>query len=1095
MQIRDLSMRSNEDTDPRGLAGHSPEQRTPDIDGDTLLRDVDTPHLRNEVHRRLFGKVVDPVRIARFPVLRRIGHGGMGVVFAAFDNELDRKVAIKLLRPGLGDDGAQLRDRLLREAKALARLSHPAIVQVYEAGEHDGQVYLAMEFVEGRTLRQWCDAERRSVRELLDKFLQAGEGLVAAHAAGLVHRDFKPDNVIVGDDGRVRVLDFGLALLGTDAAVVLDEAVVDLSLDRLTRTGAMIGTPAYMAPEQLLGEPADARSDQFSFAVTLYEAIFGVRPFVGETLEQLRAAVVKGDIAAAKAGRDAAPVARALRRALLPDREQRYADLAELLAALRKTQRRRGVVFAAVGVIVAMGVGGVLEQRSRAAEIESLAATVDSLGNEVQGERSRADDAETQLRKRGDVLTLGEARFSAKRDPSLALSLLSRLSDDDEAWGADTWSLVQRSAAGATAEEIVPVPPGQVAHSVVLDGRAVILVDQRTEGSTLWFPWEERSLVLAEGRHSRKRVDERTWIIQNDGSNDAVVWDFAAGAAIAPLADVELGWSIVSEDRTKLVKHLEKSWAAVDLRTLAQTELPITRDHMLVFVGGSADWTMSFGFERLDATGKVTAKLHTEENENSMYASLGDGRFARLVGHRLQIWNSVDNDVRTLDLGGGDAPVGMYVSEDGKRLAVGDVAGRLLIVDTRTLAAEELHPTTGRIDPRKWLADGRLLFARTADGGVLVDVERGGTVALLQGREIKDVRLDDEQRLVSISDGVIRRWSIDLEGRGDPEGRDLVAIDGPAADGTYVALRDGGELVRWSGAEWKVVGRHEGAMSLSVAAKGDVVVTTGSSGLMWWSLASDESRRLRDRLDDVALIEPPAVDPNGRWAVVHAEQFCEVIDLRDGTSRKIGGPGLMMNLAFAADEARFYMSAMRGGDDILRRWETETWQELPEVPLAGEFLAIAAGRRIAVRGREDVTIVELDPDGAPSIVVPLGFVTALRFSSDGRMLAGMSRDGRVVLGDSGTGRAGQVGPRLRARARMMSEHDSPGSGAFADKRRVAFSSDGTRVLVLDSNGALQRSHLLPPAQPSELRAWVRTNAPRLPASATLEDLAPDDESE
>jgi hypothetical protein len=157
------------------------------------------------------------------------------------------------------------------------------------------------------------------------------------------------------------------------------------------------------------------------------------------------------------------------------------------------------------------------------------------------------------------------------------------------------------------------------------------------------------------------------------------------------------------------------------------------------------------------------------------------------------------------------------------------------------------------------------------------------------------------------------------------------------------------------------------------------------------------------------------------------------------------------------------------------------------------FLDVGAGQRVAVRNREAVTIVELATDGAPPKLLPLGFVTGVRFSEDGHMLAGIGSDGRVMLADTRTGHAGAVAPRLRARERMMSEQSKLGSGPHYDKRRVVFSGDGSRVLVLDSDGALQRSRALPPTAPAELRDWVRTNAPRLPASATLEDLASGDD--
>ncbi|HWB74204.1 MAG TPA: serine/threonine-protein kinase, partial [Nannocystaceae bacterium] len=290
------------------LAGHGAPVvavRTPDND-DGPFGDLDTARLRNVIARRVFGETIDPVRIGRYPTLRRIGQGGMGVVYAAYDNELDRRIAIKLLWRGDVQDeaeAARMRARMLREARALAQLSDPSIVQIYEAGEHEGHVFLAMEFVEGPTLRQWLESERRSVTDVLEVFAQAGRGLAAAHAAGLVHRDFKPENVVITPQGvpktyRVRVLDFGVAL--TTRAVQEPELVDAPAANddaRLTMTGAMIGTPAYMAPEQIdRSRAADARSDQFSFAVALFEALFGRRPFVGGSITEVVAATLAGRI-------------------------------------------------------------------------------------------------------------------------------------------------------------------------------------------------------------------------------------------------------------------------------------------------------------------------------------------------------------------------------------------------------------------------------------------------------------------------------------------------------------------------------------------------------------------------------------------------------------------------------------------------------------------------------------------------------------------------------------------------------------------------------------------------------------------------------
>ncbi|MBL8743732.1 MAG: serine/threonine protein kinase, partial [Myxococcales bacterium] len=228
--------------------------------------------------------------IGRYRVIGRLGEGGMGAVLAAHDPELDRTVALKILHESAGDERGELRDRLAREARAMAKLAHPNVVAVYDVGADpaSGQLFVTMELVDGTTLRDWLRTPRSS-RAILDVFMAAGTGLAAAHAAGLVHRDFKPENVLVGRDGRVRVGDFGLARPPRGAAA--SDAPLSPTL---TRTGAIIGTPAYMAPEQFLGEAADARSDQFAFAVALFEALRGERPFAGASLRELSENVVAG---------------------------------------------------------------------------------------------------------------------------------------------------------------------------------------------------------------------------------------------------------------------------------------------------------------------------------------------------------------------------------------------------------------------------------------------------------------------------------------------------------------------------------------------------------------------------------------------------------------------------------------------------------------------------------------------------------------------------------------------------------------------------------------------------------------------------------
>ena len=301
----------------------------------------------------------------RYTLVRKLGEGGMGEVYVAYDEQLDRRVAMKLLRRAAASAAEE--QRILREAQALARLSHPNVVQVHDVGRLGDQIFVAMELVVGANLRQWCRAAPRGWREVLDKVSQAGEGLVAAHAAGLIHRDIKPDNLLVGDDGRVRVADFGLARTESAAEPPAEGPPPQGSLlaTPLTQAGEVVGTPAYMAPEQFLLAPPDVRCDVYALCVVLYEALYGERPFRGKDWRELAAAVL--------AGRFTPPpreppvpgwLVRVITRGLARDPKERYPTVAALLADLRRpllAARRRwlaagGVAALAAGVALGQGV-------------------------------------------------------------------------------------------------------------------------------------------------------------------------------------------------------------------------------------------------------------------------------------------------------------------------------------------------------------------------------------------------------------------------------------------------------------------------------------------------------------------------------------------------------------------------------------------------------------------------------------------------------------------------------------------------------------------------------------------------------------------
>ncbi len=299
--------------------------------------------------------------VGRYVVLERIGEGGMGVVYAAHDPELDRKVALKVLRVDPSRDEIAVRARLQREAQALARLSHPNVISVHDVGASPHGVFLAMELVDGQTLGQWLRDEH-DWRAVLDVFLRAGQGVAAAHHAGLVHRDFKPDNVLVGRDGRVHVTDFGLARMAGPAELSDDQSHDSPLRLSLTRTGMLLGTPAYMAPEQMSGDAIDARADIFSFCVSLYEALYRQRPFAGANLEELRRSMALNQVRMPAAGEIPEEILRALLRGLRAAPAQRYGAIDELLAVLEVAARptpppaRRAERATAVWLLVALGV-------------------------------------------------------------------------------------------------------------------------------------------------------------------------------------------------------------------------------------------------------------------------------------------------------------------------------------------------------------------------------------------------------------------------------------------------------------------------------------------------------------------------------------------------------------------------------------------------------------------------------------------------------------------------------------------------------------------------------------------------------------------
>jgi tRNA A-37 threonylcarbamoyl transferase component Bud32 len=372
-------------TEPEDATGHAfteltTDRRGPDIGRDATL--VAAEAMADDPALPRFEGDGSPPACGRYRVLGILGSGGMGRVYEAVDDRLDRRVAVKVLHQHLNE---RHRRRLVREAQALAKLSHPNVVHVYEVEEADGETFVAMELVRGKTLREWAQRDPRPAwRACVEVYLQAGAGLAAAHAEGLVHRDFKPGNAIIDDKGRVRVLDFGLARPASEREPmeapaeleILDRGGVEdvVSDVRLTTTGTVLGTPAYMPLEQMEGREVDARSDQFSFCVSLYEAVYGELPFKGGMAALMLWMRTGQARPAPKQTAVPAALRRVLLRGLATDPALRWPSMEALLVELQRrvapSARRWLVVGLAAGfVAVGLGVGYVGHSRSEAAAI------------------------------------------------------------------------------------------------------------------------------------------------------------------------------------------------------------------------------------------------------------------------------------------------------------------------------------------------------------------------------------------------------------------------------------------------------------------------------------------------------------------------------------------------------------------------------------------------------------------------------------------------------------------------------------------------------------------------------------------------------
>jgi tetratricopeptide (TPR) repeat protein/predicted Ser/Thr protein kinase len=470
--------------------------------------ETDRPHLASEIEEptRMATESSGTIAIPDEPFVPRhygkysvtsvLGRGGMGVVYRATDPDLERDVAVKVLRrPTAAGDRDADRIRLLREAKALAKLSHPNVVTVYDVGDAGGELYVAMELIEGRDLRSWLKESKRSVAEILAVFVAAGRGMQAAHAAGLVHRDFKPTNVLIGSDGRVRVTDFGLARsprVNPDLSPAASSSMMEVSLEtELTMEGVVVGTPAYMAPEQHERRQLTPAADQYAFCIALHEAIYGERPFSGTNLYQLK---LEGPVMPPLRRDVPGRVARAIHRGMAPAPAGRHGSMDALLRELQldPTMGRRrmllfgGIALAAVAVwawgqinakedspcsIDATTLAGAWDENVSAAVLAAFEASGRSYA--ATAHEALAGDldayAEQWIESRQDACEA--TRVRGDQSDSLLDQRVACLDDRREALGALAQALTEAEAtvvdrANELARELPPIEACEDARSV-----------------------------------------------------------------------------------------------------------------------------------------------------------------------------------------------------------------------------------------------------------------------------------------------------------------------------------------------------------------------------------------------------------------------------------------------------------------------------------------------------------------------------------------------------------------------------------------------------------------------------------------------------
>ena len=1031
---------------------------------------IDHAHLRTVVHRRVFGDA-DPVRIGRYTVLKRVGSGAMGVVYAAYDDDLDRKIAVKVLRTG----GQGSRRRLLREAQALARVSHPAVCQIYEVGEHDGEVFLAMELVPGTTMRDWLEEQPRAPERIVALFAEAARGLAAAHDKGVVHRDVKPDNIVVGEDGHARVVDFGLAI-GIDVEVSAPGKAV-LADDGLTQTGTTLGTPAYMAPEQLAGGQAHPLADQFALCLSLYEALTGVRPFDGMSLEERQSSQALEELRWPRSVRIAPRIQRAVLQGLATDPGERHASLSVLADALEgATGKRRWVIggLAVCGMTAALLAGARLGAWLEP-PVEPVAAAP------IIVESDPASDADARL-------TIAEARNLLRGDPTGAWRRLAKLPDDPSVWTEEVAGMAAFAYgygvadSQRTSDRYITAVAGGVLE---LDPDACELRLTGTDGAIRWSAGGQ----CRDGEpHAPEGVGTDHVLFVRDEA--LVLTDFSTDRV---LADLEGDW------RTTL--SADGSVALVN-GTVLRVWRPGAREPL------SYDLAKA-----LEDDPDGISKLSTVRFGSADPTVLD-------VGYRDSIGGTRHAVVET--------PSGRTDALGWSYIGVASIAPGRAIVQardgslhrwTRGKKADLLDPTAVRFGAFEVSADGTWLAAITEDKRIVtwelangrrrqVEVPDPSWTMLEAWGPYMAALIQDTVYVVTRTGQVVRKLEHGSKG---------VAVRW--VDDFTIETRSSETRRTWTIPQVPSLVGHLGGVDDLLFVDGDRLVSSGLSDrdIRLWDLRTGESELLREGPADI--VTGFDVSPDHRFLLVNAHGSF-VLDLETRERIEIPEPG--RNAFFWSDCAIVYTPRVLKRDPdtgenvrVAGIYELDLGrgtprQILPEArhcsvldaTVYGEVATTCKDDRLRIWGRDGSLRWESEPlDRSNSPGTSPGFFDFMRLDPTGRYAwrGGVMLYGEALVLDRETGVessvegvvydfafhpnapmiVGRDGRKLTTVSLETGHARHPALAFDDDVRAVAVSPDGSQLAYGTDRGEIRIRPEPVPTEPEALRDFVRANQPTI----------------